>query len=147
MKTCVSLLPAVLLLALVASGQDWQDCKTNSSPSFKQVKATVRGVTTSRGYTGWDEKTFNRSGDLVSVAILQELNDDEMASPQALTQVLFILREAFACPSRCVSVIGDRQPRVALLLLERLHTKTHGKMRSNIDETTKFILEQTRGTQ
>jgi len=56
-------------------------------------------------------KTFNRSGDLLSVAILQALNDSEMASPETLKQVLFILREAFARPNRCVSVIGDRQPK------------------------------------
>jgi hypothetical protein len=71
MKICHSLLAAVLLVALVASGQDWQDCKTDTSYSFKEVKGSVHRVTTSRMYTGGDEKTLIRSGDLVSVAILQ----------------------------------------------------------------------------
>ena len=75
MKICHSLLAAVLLVALVASGQDWQDCKTDTSYSFKEVKGSVHRVTTSRMYTGGDEKTLVRSGDLVSVAILQTLND------------------------------------------------------------------------
>jgi len=56
MKICHSLLAAVLLVALVASGQDWQDCKTDTSYSFKEVKDSVHRVTTSRMYTGWDEK-------------------------------------------------------------------------------------------
>jgi hypothetical protein len=146
MKPFHTLLSAVLLVALVASGQDWQDCKTDSSYSFKEVKDSVHRVTTSRMYTGWDEKTFIRSGDLVSVAILQTLNDSEM-TPETLEFVLWILREAFACPNRCVSVVGDRQPRVALLLLEHLHRKTRGKMQSSIDETTKFMLDQARAAE
>jgi hypothetical protein len=147
MKICHSLLAAVFLVALVASGQDWQDCKTDTSYSFKEVMGSVHRVTTSRMYTGGDEKTLMRSGDLVSVAILQTLNDSEMTSPETLEFVLWILREAFACPTRCVSVVGDRQPRVALLLLEHLHKKTRGKMQSSIDETTKFILDQSRAAE
>jgi hypothetical protein len=78
MKICHSLLAAVLLVALVASGRNWQDCKTDTSYSFKEVKGAVHRVTTSRMYTGGDEKTLIRSGDLVSVATLQTLNDSEM---------------------------------------------------------------------
>ena len=147
MKICYPLLSIVLLAALLASGQDWQDCRTDSSPSFKQVTATVRRVTANSVYTGWDEKTFNRSGDLVSVAILQAFDDSEIVSPENLKHVLLILHSAFGCPSRCVSVIGDRQPRVTLLLLEHLRNKTRGEMRTNIDETTRFILQQASGTE
>jgi len=43
--------------------------------------------------------------------------------------------------------IGDRHPRVALLLLEHLYKNTSGKMQSNIGETKKFVLEQTRGVE
>ena len=70
-----------------------------------------------------------------------------MTSPETLEFVLWILREAFACPNRCVSVVGERQPRVALLLLEHMHKKTRGKMQSSIDETTKFILDQARAAE
>ena len=139
MKICHSLLAAVFL--------DWQDCKTDTSYSFKEVKGSVHRVATSRMYTGGDEKTLIRSGDLVSVAIFQSLNDSEMNSPETLEFVLWILHEAFACPNRCVSVVGERQPRVALLLLEHLHKKTRGKMQSSIDETTKFILDQARAAE
>jgi hypothetical protein len=91
--------------------------------------------------TGWDDKTFNRSGDLVPVAIVQSLSDDEMASPQTLEEVLLILRDAYAC-ARCVTPLSDREPRVALLLLEHLHNKTSGKMQASIDETRDFIMQQ-----
>src|SRR5262245_23010699 len=64
----------VVFLALAASGQDWQDCKPDGDYSFKDVKASVRRVTTTGMYTGWDEKTFNRSGDLVAVAIIRTLD-------------------------------------------------------------------------
>jgi hypothetical protein len=60
MKICHSLLAAVFLAALVAPGQDWQDCKTDTS---YQVAGPV-------------ESFLVRA----SVAILQTLNDSEMYS-------------------------------------------------------------------
>jgi len=142
MRTRYFLLLAIPLVALVVSGQDWQDCKSDGSYSFKEVKASVYRVTTSRMYSGWDEKIFNRSGDRVSVAILQALNDDQMTSPETLNDVLTILRAAFACPRRCVSAIGDQQPRVTVLLLDHLHSHAGRKMRASIYETKKFVLQQ-----
>jgi hypothetical protein len=47
-----------------------------------------------------------------------------MTSPDTLKVVLSILRTALTCPHRCVRAIGDQQPRVTLLLLERLHNNT-----------------------
>jgi hypothetical protein len=67
-----------------------------------------------------------------------------MTSPQTLEEVLLILREAYACSSRCVTSPDDRQPRIALLLLEHLHNNTSGKMQSSIDETKEFIMRQGR---
>jgi hypothetical protein len=32
-------------------------------------------------------------------------------------------------------------------LLEHLHKRTRGKMQSEVDETTKYILDQARGTE
>jgi hypothetical protein len=148
MKTCYLLLLAIPIVSLVASGQDWQDCKSDGSYSFKEVKDSVHRVTTSRMYEGWDAKIFSRSGDFASVAIIQTLTDGEMTSPETLSLVLLILRQAFACPTRCISATGDRQPKVALLLLlEHLHKRTRGKMQSEVDETTKYILDQARGTE
>jgi hypothetical protein len=132
---------AILTLTVAASAQDWQSCKPNGSYSFTEVKAAVRRVTTSHGISGWDDKTFNRSGDLVPLAIVQSLSDDEMTSPQTLNEVLLILRVAYAC-ARCVTAPSDREPRVALLLLEHLHNKTSGKTQASVDETKEFIMQQ-----
>src|SRR6266571_1191035 len=116
----------VVFLALAASGQDWQDCKPDGDYSFKDVKAAVHRVTTTRMYSGWDEKTFNRSGDLVAVAVVHTLDDREMASPEGAKNVLVMLRAAFACPAYCVKVSDDRRPSVTLLLLEHLRDVTGG---------------------
>ena len=96
-------------------------------------------------YSGWDEKIFNRSGDLVAVAVLKTLDDTEMASSEHAKDVLLILRSAFACPYRCVKVADDRLPRMTLLLLEHLNEITGGKMQTDIAEAKHFILQQVRG--
>jgi len=142
MKSGALVLLTVFIIALLASGQDSQDCKPSSSYSFKQVKDAVHRVTTTHIYHGWDDKVFNRSGDLVSVAILQTLDDGEMMSSRTLGEVLSIIRSAFACTSRCVAAGSDRQPRVTLLLLEHLHNNTTGSAQSEIDETKEFVLQQ-----
>ncbi len=132
----------VVFLALAASGQDWQDCKPDGDYSFKDVKAAVRRVTTTGTYSGWDEKTFNRSGDLVAVAVVHTLDDSKMASLEGAENVLVVLRAAFACPSYCVKVADDRHPSVTLLLLEHLREIAGVKMQPEIDDAKKFILQQ-----
>ena len=147
MKADTFPLLAILTLTIAASAQDWQHCKSEGSYSFAEVKDSVRRVTTSHVITGWDEKAFNRSGDLVPLAIVQTLNDREMTSPETLEEVLLILRDAYACSARCVTSPSDRQPRIALLLLEHLHKNTSGKMQSSVDVTKDFILQQGRSVE
>jgi hypothetical protein len=91
---------------------------------------------------GVDEKTFNRSGDLVAVAVLKTLNDSEMASPESVKSVLLILPMAFDCPHYCIKVTDDRRPRMTLLLLEHLNEITGGKTQTDIEEVKHFILQQ-----
>ncbi len=134
------LLSSVILLFCVPIASA-QDCKPDGSASFAQLKNSIRRFTTSHGYSGWDEGDWNRSGDLASVAIVQSLPDNQMASPQTLREVLLVLHEAFACPSRCVTAPSDRHPRISLLLLEHLQNRSSGKMQSEIEETKEFILE------
>jgi hypothetical protein len=141
MKAGRFLLLTILALTITASAQDWQHCKPDGSYSFAEVKDSVRSVTTTHTIKGSDVKAFNRSGDLVPFAIVQTLDDREMTAPQTLEEVLMILREAYACPARCVATSSDRQPRVALLLLEHLHNNTSGKMQSSVDETKEYIMQ------
>jgi len=132
----------VVFVALVAPAQDWQACKPEGDYSFNDVKAAVHRVTNSQLYMGWDEKTFNRSGDLVAVAVMKTLDDSEMGFPEHAQEVLLILRSAFACPNRCVKVIDDRRPRMTLLLLGHLNDITRGKMLADIEEAKQFVLQQ-----
>jgi len=134
----------VVFLGLAASAQDWQTCKPEGDYSFNDVKAAVYRVTSSGMWTGWDTKTFNRSGDLVAVAVLKTLNDTELVSKEHAKEVLEILRNAFACPQDCVEVIDDRRPRMTLLLLEHLNEVTRGKMKPDIEEVKQYIVQQAR---
>ena len=138
-----SLLMLVFLGTLAASAQDWQACRPDGDYSFNDVKDAVHRVTSSRMYSSWDEKTFNRSGDLVAVAVLKTLDDSEIASSENAKYVLWILRSAFACPERCVKVTDDRRPRMTLLLLDHLNEVTQGKMHADIDEAKQFVLQLT----
>lgn len=131
-----------VLLTFAASAQDWQNCKPEGDYSFNDVKAAVHRVTSSGMWLGWDTKTFNRSGDLVAVAVLKTLDDSEMASPEHARLILQIVREAFQCPQYCVKVTDDRRPRMTLLLLEHLNEITVGKMQAEIEEAKHFILPQ-----
>jgi len=143
MKRRHLLLSMMLVITLLAFGQHWQDCHPNDSNSFKEVKDSVRRMTTTHLYTGWDGKAFSRAGDLASVAILQSFDDSQMTSSQTLVEVLSIIRDAFACPSRCVTATSDREPRVTLLLLEHLHNSSSGKAQSEVDDTKNYVLKQT----
>ena len=138
------LLMLVFLGTFAAQAQDWQACKLQGDYSFNDVKAAIHRVMSSGMWTGWDEKTFNRSGDFVAVAVLKTLDDSEMASSDHAKDVLRIIRSAFACPDRCVKVSDDRRPRMTLLLLEHLNEITAGKMRTDIEEVKQFVLQQAR---
>lgn len=146
-KTVFAGLTVIALVPLVASVQDWQDCKPDGSYSFTELKQSVRRVVTTGAYTGWDDKMFSRSGDLASVAVLQNFNDTEMTSHETLEGVLLVLRTAFTCPHRCVNANGDQQSRVTLLLLDHLQKGASPATRSKIDETKKFVVEQARGVE
>ena len=133
------LLVCVVFLAMTASAQDWQSYRSEGHSSFNDVKAAVRRVNDFRGYTGWDEKIFSRSGDLVAVAILKTLDDTEMASPDGAKSVLLIVRMAFACRQKCIEMGDDRRPKVTLLLLDHLNEITGRKMQTEIQDMKEFI--------
>ena len=132
----------VFLGTLTAPAQDWQACAPDGDYSFNDLKSAVHRVTSSGMYSGWDEKVFNRSGDLVAVAVLKTLDDTEMASSECARQVLMMLRSAFECPQRCIKVTDDRRPRVTLLLLEHLSEITRGQMQADIEKAKQFVLQQ-----
>lgn len=146
MKATCLLLPAILLLSLAAFGQDdWQHFKPQGNFSFQELKDAVHRITADQIYDGWDEKKLVRAGDLVSLAILQTVSDSQMTAPATLKGLLYIIRQGFFCPSRCVAVPSDRQPKITMLLLEHLHNNTSGNAQSDVDETREFVLQHASG--
>jgi hypothetical protein len=141
MKTTCVLVLAIMFGTVVAPAQD---CKPEDSASLSRLKDAVRRVTATHVYTGWDDKAFSRSGDMAAVAVVKTIPESQMSKPETVKEVLWILRTAFACPSRCVEVDSDRQPGVTMLLLQHLHDSTSGPTQSQVDEARSFILQQTR---
>lgn len=141
MKTFCVLVLAIILGAGSASAQD---CKADNSASLSPLIDAVRRVTTDHIYTGWDDKAFSRAGDMAAVAIVKTIPESQMSKPETVKEVLWILRTAFACPSRCVAAESDRQPGVTMLLLQHLHDSTSGPTQAQVDEARSFVLQQTR---
>jgi hypothetical protein len=142
MKTAHLPVVAILLAAVVVFGQDSKPGEYELS----QLKDSVHRVTTQHMYHGWDEKAFNRSGDLVAVAIVKTIPESELTSPTTVKEILGILHSAFACPSRCIAAPDNRQPNVTMLLLEHLRTRSSGPVQAEIDQTKDFISLQTKDT-
>jgi len=142
MKTAHLAVVAILLGAVVVLGQDSKPGEYELS----QLKDSVHRITTQHMYLGWDEKAFNRSGDLVAVAIVKTIPESALTSPTTVKEILGILHSAFACPSRCIAAPDNRQPNVTMLLLEHLRTRSSGPMQGEIDQTANFISLQTKDT-
>jgi len=131
----------VILLGTIATSA--QDAKPVTFESFAAVKVSVLTITSQHGYSGVDEKILNRAGDLAAIAIVKNIPESELASTATMKWVLWILREAIACPSRCIEDSDNRHPQVTMLLLEHLRNRTSGSTQSEVDETTDFIRQQT----
>jgi hypothetical protein len=142
MKTAHLPVVAILLAAVVVFGQDSKPGEYELS----QLKDSVHRITTQHIYSGWDEKAFNRSGDLVAVAIVKTIPEAELTSATTVKEILGILHSAFACPSRCITAPDNRQPNVTMLLLEHLRTRSSGPVQAEIDQTKDFINQQTKDT-
>lgn len=139
---CLAVL-TLLVGAIVVSGQD---SAKSGEYDFPQLKDSVRRITTQHIYSGWDEKAFNRSGDMVAVAIVKTIPESDLTSPTTVKDILAILHAAFACPSRCIAAPDNRQPSVTMLLLEHLRIGANAPIQSEIDQTKDFITQQTKET-
>jgi len=141
--TCV--LSMVLVLGTITT--PGQDCTTDETAALAKLKGPIQRVTKEHMYLSFDDKAFNRSGDQAAAAIVKTTPDNELSSPDTVTAVLSIVHMAFACPSRCVTEASDRQPHVTLLLLEHLQNRNKGQVEYEIDETRRYVLQQTRDTE
>ena len=104
----------------------------------------ARRVIEGGAYTGWDEKAFERAGDLGSVAIVRAMPNNSPLNPAQIRSVLTLVRASFECLDSCVQSSDDKVPRVTLLLLE--HLREHGSPDTQsdieIEDVQTFVLKQ-----
>ncbi len=112
-------------VALLSIGALAQDCTPEDFASFSGVRGAVSRLLSFPGYTGWDEKIQNRSGDLAAIAVMKAFPNAEIDSPEKMRQSLLILRMAFANPE-LITGCGNRAPTASMLLLDHLQASKLG---------------------
>jgi len=130
----------LLICALTLAAQAVQD-----EPYFiPAVRVALEAASSQpQVFTGSMEKQLRRAGDAVSVALLKVLDDSDLSNPARVESFLPIIKVAFSCPE-CVSNQVDKKPRVTLFLLLHLEAEASDpKVRSEIQDTVKFIRNQT----
>ncbi len=133
----------VLAVALLSAPMYSQECGSSETTQLPQLTEMARRVIETGAYTGWDEKAFERAGDLGSVAIVRALPKSDLIDHMQMRSALLLLRESFSCLDRCVQSSDEREPRVALLLLEHLRQHASSETLLGIHEVQTFILKQT----
>jgi hypothetical protein len=128
-----------LAFATLSIGAVGQNCTQRDLVSFDDVKGAVSRVLCFPGYTGFDEKILNRSGDLAAMTVTKSVTVQEMKSPEKARQILLILHLAFAAPE-LVADSCNRTPTVALLLLDELEHTDYGRQ-PNVIENARFEIQ------
>jgi hypothetical protein len=125
----------VLAFVVLSIGVHGQDCKSDDFAPFSDVKGAVSRLLSFPGYTGFDEKTLNRSGDLAAAAIIGSISTAEMDSPEKIRQILLILRMSFEAP-QVIAACDNRRPTATMILLDRLQgSKDAAQFQTEIENT------------
>lgn len=88
-------------------------------------------------------KALNRSGDMVALAIVKVVPDDQLVKAETIKRVLLVVNESFPCLARCVEACSNRQPRLTLLLLDHLRDHSRGDLRKEVEVTRRYVLKET----
>jgi hypothetical protein len=121
-----------------------QDCSRGDFPELSDVKSAVSRLLSFPGYTVWDERILNRSGDLAAVAVMKSVPVQEMASPEKTRQILLILHLAFEAPQLIVGN-SNRTPKEATLLLNKLERTEFGRQ-PNVISNARFEVQHNTST-
>jgi hypothetical protein len=129
-----------LAVALLPAPVFSQECGADLSTLTERARRVIE----SGAYTGWDEKAFERAGDLGSVAIVRALPKDSPMSPMQIRSVLLLVSTSFECLDVCVQSADDKEPKVTLLLLEHLreHESPDAQSDIEIEEVQTFVMRQ-----
>jgi len=126
---------AVLALSVAGLGQD---CTSRDFVEFPDVQSTVSRLLSSPGYTGADEKTLNKAGDLAAFAVMKAVSIEAMGTPQNRRQILLILRFAFESPNLIAGC--NRNPTATLVLIDHLQVSEDG-LQDNELNNTRFLVK------
>ena len=103
-----------------------QDCSRGNFTALSDVECAVSRLLSFPGYTVWDERILNKSGDSAAAAVMKTVPVQEIASPEKTRQILLILHLAFEAPQLIVEG-SNRTPKTALLLLDKLERAEFGQ--------------------
>jgi hypothetical protein len=93
--------------------------------------------------SGFSEKQVQRLGDRLSIALLKIYSEEELTNPESIKRYLPLVQDAFRFP-KLVPLSEDRQPRVTLVLLEFLLSRTRDEnLKKQISTTERIIREGT----
>ena len=82
------------------------------------------------GYTTFDERVWERSGDAVAAAILKWVPDSQLDTRIGIRKVLSILELAFDAPYE-IETCGNRKARATTLLLDKIGKMKNGQETGN----------------
>jgi hypothetical protein len=136
------LLPVmIVLLSCTALAQD---CSNDEFGPFGGIEAAVSRLLSYPGYTGSDEKTLNRAGDMAARAVMRSISIEDLNSTEKARQILLILDLAFAAP-QLIASNADRRPTAAMLLLSYLSKTNYDREHPNEIENTRFEIQHNAG--
>jgi hypothetical protein len=78
----------ILIIATVSVTALAQDCSQSNFRALSDVECAVSRLLSLPGYTVWDERILNKSGDSAAVAMMKSVPVQEMTSPEKKTHSL-----------------------------------------------------------
>jgi hypothetical protein len=139
MKLSVMMCGLVLAFAAISVGQSENDDPYSINLVKFELDARFGGT---RIIHSWSQKGIARLGDLVSVAILKILNEEDLTDSVKIRNFLPLVREAFEHPE-FISRESDRKPRITLFLLNHIQQHISDKqVEEDIRQTIEFVKEK-----
>jgi hypothetical protein len=109
---------------------------------FVETELRVRSIERSLIHS-WTQKRLVRMGDVIGVALLKLLSEEEIRNPRTIRDALPIMRNCFDHPE-LISIESDKKPKVTNLLLHHLLENIQDSdARREIQETLDFIAQKT----
>lgn len=94
--------------------------------------------------TGFITKRIVRLGDAASIGVLKIVDPEKLKERRTCEAYLLLVKTAFACPNKCISLEVDKDPKVTLFLLDYLHERVKEDwLQLEIYDAKAFVKAQT----